>query len=212
MKQIQKIAVIGGTGKAGKYLVRELIARGLHFNILLRHPENFDTNNSLITIVKGDARNYTAVRKVLDGCDAVLSMLGQPKGEPSIFSEATRHVLQAMRECHIRRYILITGLNVDAATDRKSTKTQAATDWMKTTYPETTFDKQAEYGLLTQSDVDWTLVRLPMIEQTETKSPIHISLEDCPGNRISAASLAAFVVEQLADDRFLKQAPFIANQ
>jgi len=83
---------------------------------------------------------------------------------------------------------------------------------MKSTYPETTFDKQLEYELLATSDVDWTMVRLPLIEQTDQRAPIHPSLEDCPGDRISAASLAAFVVEQLTDDRFVKQAPFIANQ
>jgi len=55
MKQIIKVAVIGGTGKSGKYLVKELIRQGFHFKILLRNPESFQINNPLVEVVKGDA-------------------------------------------------------------------------------------------------------------------------------------------------------------
>ncbi len=46
------------------------------------------------------------------------------------------------------RYILITGLNVDAPLDKKSAKTKMATDWMKANYSPTTLDKQVEFETL----------------------------------------------------------------
>lgn len=211
MKNNSIVAVIGGTGKSGKYLTKELIRRDIQFKILLRNPENFQFNSPNIEVVKGDVRNFSSVRSLISGCVAVISTLGQPKGESSIFSDATRNVMRSMNELGVRRYILTTGLNVDSEFDRKSPKTKLATEWMKANYPETTFDKQEEYNLLAQSNIDWTLVRLPLIEQTDSENEISISLEDCPGDKISAADLARFLVDQLSDKTFIRKSPFLSN-
>jgi putative NADH-flavin reductase len=211
MKEIIKVAVIGGTGKSGKYLVKQLISQGFHFKILQRTPENFLINSPLIEVVKGNARDYDSVRSLISGCQAIISTLGQPKEERSIFSQATRNVIQSMNEFDVKRYILTTGLNVDTPFDNKSPKTKFATEWMKTNYPETTSDKQEEYNILSQSKIDWTLVRLPLIEQTDSRNEISFSLEDCPGDKISATDLARFLIEQLSDETFIKKSPFIAS-
>lgn len=208
-----KIAVIGSTGKSGKYLVKQLLSQGFHLKALIRNPENFEIYNPLIEIVKGDAGEYEAVSSLVQSCEAVISTLGLgwPASEKSIFSQATKNVIRAMNECNIKRYILTTGLNVDTSFDKKSIKTKLATDWMKTNYPETTADKQTEYNILSDCNVNWTLIRLPLIEQTDETSEIKVSLEDCPGDKISATSLANFLISQLSDNAFVKKSPFIAN-
>lgn len=211
MKHISKIAVIGGTGKSGKYLVKLLLNQGFHLKLLIRYPESFQIKSPLIEVVQGDARAYESVQLLAEGCQSILSMLGQPKGEPSIFSQATKNVILAMKHFSIERYILTTGLNVDTPFDKKGIKTKMATEWMKVNYPETTNDKQFEFEVLSGSDINWTLVRLPMIEQTELRSKMLVSLEDCPGEKISATDLAYFVVEQLSDGAYARKAPFIAN-
>lgn len=211
MEQIRKIAIIGGTGKSGKYLVEQLLKKGYHFKLLLRNPDNFKITSPLIEVVAGDVRDYKSVLALVDGCQAVISTLGQPKGEQTIFSQATKNVLRSMRECNIQRYILITGLSVDTPDDNKSSKAKFATEWMKTNYSETTADKQKEFSVLSESNIKWTLVRLPLIELTEEKSEINVSLEDCPGDKISATNLALFLIEQLFNDKFVKKSPFIAN-
>jgi putative NADH-flavin reductase len=206
-----KIAVIGGTGKSGKYLLRELIHRGFQLKLLLRNPENFQNINPRIEIVKGDARDFHSIRTLIEGCQAVISTLGQPKGETSIFSYATKNVIRAMNEWNVIRYILTTGLNVDTPGDKKGPETKLATDWMKTNYPETTNDKQTEFDALFQSNVNWTLVRLVLVEQTDERKKVAVSLEDCPGGKISATDLAHFLVDQLNDVAYIRKAPFIAN-
>ena len=211
MQNKLKVAVIGGTGKSGKYLTQQLISQGLHFKMLIRDPEKFTIKSPLIEIIQGDARDYESIRLLIEGCQAVISTLGQPKGETPIFSQATTNVIRSMKECLIKRYILITGLNVDTPFDKKGTKTAFATEWMKTNYSQTTADKQTEWAVLSESDVDWTLVRLPLIELTNKTNRIEVSLEDCPGEKISAIDLANFLIGQLSDDRYLKKSPFIAN-
>lgn len=210
MQKITNVAVIGGTGKAGTYLVQQLIDQGFHLKLLHR-PDTRVVEHPSVTSIVGDARHYSAVRLLVEGCQAVVSTLGQPRGEAPIFSEATRHVLRAMHDCQIDRYVLITGLNVDVPTDRKGTFTQQATDWMKAHYPDTTTDKQEEYALLATSQTRWTLVRLPLIELTDERSKLSVSLEDCPGDKVSATSLAHFLVEQLMNEQYAGRALFVAN-
>ncbi|REG92207.1 NAD(P)-dependent oxidoreductase [Flavobacterium aquicola] len=212
MKKI-KIAVIGGTGKSGKYLVQQLINQGFQIKLLLRNPDNFQINNNKVEIIEGNVVNYDDIYNLVEGCEAVISTLGLgiPANEPTIFSQSTINVLKAMNEFKIQRYIVITGLNVDTPFDNKSEKTAFGTEWMKKNFPVSTADKQSEYEMLVKSEVDWTLVRLPMIEQTDETNQISINLQDCPGEKISAINLANFLIEQLSDDPFVRKSPFIAN-
>jgi putative NADH-flavin reductase len=213
MKPTKKIALIGGTGKSGKYLVKQLIAQGYNFNVLVRNPEHFTNHSSQGNVINGDATDYAAVLSLIHGCDAILSCLGMgiPPGSPTIFSEATKNILRAMKEVGLSRYIVTTGLNVDTDFDKKSPGTRYATDWMYANFPKSTSDRQLEYKLLTESNVSWTLVRLPLIDQSDVTDEIAVSLEDCPGEKISATSLALFLIKQIEDSSFLNKAPFIAN-
>jgi nucleoside-diphosphate-sugar epimerase len=212
MEPIHKVAVIGGTGKSGKYLVKQLLKQNFAIKLLHRRSETLDTNNPLIEIVKGDARDYNAIHCLLAGCDGVLSCLSQPIGEPTIFSDAIRNILKAMAAYNISRYITTAGLNVDTPFDQKSEQTQFGTRWMYENFPTTTTDRQVEYQLLTDSHTNWTMVRLPLITQTDDTSEITVSLIDCPGNNISATNLALFMIAQLSSTEFVKQAPFIADK
>ncbi len=214
MKTNIKIAVIGGTGKSGQYVVKELVQRGYPFKVLVRNPGHFTLKDPLVEVVIGNVLDADTVHKLLQGCSAVVSTLGLgiPPGEPDIFTKATANILTAMNELGIRRYIVTTGLNVTTASDHKGPKTQMATDWMYANYPVSTKNKQEEFGMLAESEVDWTMVRLPMIALTDDRPEIRVSLEDCPGDGISASSLAGCIVDQLQETNYIRRAPFIANK
>lgn len=206
-----KIAVIGGTGKSGQYLVQNLLEKGYSLKLLLRHPENFILQNPFIEVVKGDARDETAIHTLIEGTDLVMSTLGQPKGEKSIFSDAAKNIISAMNHYGIRRYIVTTGLSVNTPFDHKNERIKMATGWMYENYPETTTDKQKEYELLQDSNLDWTLVRLPRIHLTEENFSIETNLQDCKGEGISAVDLAEFLVSQIKDSEYIRKSPFLYN-
>jgi putative NADH-flavin reductase len=206
-----KVAVIGGTGKSGKYLVKQLLLQNFSIKLLHRKPETLQINNPLIEVIKGDARDYNVIYSLLGGCEAVLSCLSQPVGERTIFSDATHNILKAMTVHNISRYITTAGLNVDTRFDNKSAQTQFGTKWMYENYPETTTDRQVEYELLAASNANWTMIRLPLISQTDNIGEVTVSLEDCPGSNISATDLGLFMIKQLNSAEYVKQAPFIAN-
>jgi uncharacterized protein YbjT (DUF2867 family) len=96
MRKIKNVAIIGATGKSGKYLFQRLLNTPYHLIILLRNPENFLFKHDKIVLIKGDARDPLAIQSLLQQADAVVRMLGQPAGEPSIFSTATSNIIRGM--------------------------------------------------------------------------------------------------------------------
>lgn len=213
MKNYIKIAVIGGTGKAGKYLVEQLIENGYSFKALVRNRKNFTIENPLVEVIYGNVCDIEIVRTLLFECNAVISTLGMgiPFNNPIVCSSGTANILKVMLEFGINRYIVVTGLNVDTPFDKKSPTTKFATDWMYQHYPETTADRQKEYELLSTTNLDWTLIRIPLIKLTDQRFEIKVDLYDCPADSISATNLALFLIEQLNDKAYSQKAPFIAH-
>ncbi len=211
MKKNIKIAILGGGGRTGKILVTQLINQGYSLKLLLRNPENFTIQSPLIEVLKGDAIDAESIRFLIQDCQAVISTVGQRKDESLVFSRATINVLNSMVEFRIKRYILLAGLNVDTPFDKKSLKTSIATQWMKTNFPRSHADRQKAYSILSKSNVNWTLVRVPLIKFSSVKGKIIVNLEDCKGDKISGIDIATFLIEQLFDKRYIKKAPFIAN-
>lgn len=201
-----KVAVIGGTGKAGQYLVNELLQQGYTVKMLVRnsfvHP--------LAETVKGDVRDVAAVHALLEDCHVVISTIGQRKDEPLVCSIATENILQVMTTRNISRYILLTGLSIDVPGDHKSQHNQQLSAYMRQTYPDATADKQHCVELLSESNTAWTIVRVPVIQQSSMAEEIVVQLDDCAGDHITAADLASFMVQQINDKRYIKMAPFVA--
>ena len=218
------IAVIGGTGKAGTYLVRQLLHQGYSLKLLLRNPAAFKhpfaSSNPYLTagsadtriqLLQGDARDYASIAALVTGSQALISTLGQPKGEPPIFSAAATHIVRAMEQLGLPRYIAVTGLSIDLPADKKGPASRQASDYMRQLFPSIIADKQKEYELLSRSPGNWTLARVPLIVQTEERTSLTVSLEDCPGKKISATDLACWLIDQLPGGPWLRQAPFVAN-
>lgn len=210
MNQNKRIAVIGGTGKAGRYLINELTGQGYRVRALARNPRKLE-ETILVERVEGDVTNYESVHHLLDGCDVVISTLGQRKGEDPVFSLAAKNIVTAMEALKIKRYILLTGLTLDASSDKKGFRTRMKSQVMRLLFRSIILDKQQEYNIVQASNLEWTVVRVPFIELTDNHKDIQSSLEDCKGSGISSADLARFLVSQIDDVRFLKKAPFIWN-
>ncbi|MEN2486661.1 NAD(P)H-binding protein [Flavobacterium sp. B11] len=210
MKNISKVAVLGGGGRTGKYLVNQLLENGFSVKLLLRNPDNFAIQNSKLEIIKGDAINEESIKLLLKDCQAVISTIGQRLGEPMVASQATKNVLDAMDAYGIRRYVLLAGLNIDTPFDKKGPKTLMATDWMKTNFPEIQKDRQFTFDLLMDSKVDWTQVRVPLIVFSHDSHEISVNLEDCLGDTITALDISKFLIKEMLESHYVRQSPFIS--
>lgn len=211
MNQDIKVAVIGGTGKAGRYLVKRLVSHGFKIKALIRNPGKLEETD-LVEKVTGDVTDYESVYNLLDGCDVVISTLGQTKGEDPVFSIAAQNIVRAMEALHIKRYIVLTGLTLETPFDDKGFQTKMKSLVMRLLFRKIIADKQNEYKILQHSKLDWTIIRVPFIEMTDSRGNVEASLSDCRGSGISSEDLADFLIGQIKGESFIRKAPFIWNK
>jgi hypothetical protein len=116
-----------------------------------------------------------------------------------------------MHQFGVKRYILLTDSALDMPGDNKNEYIRQLTGYIKSTDPVIFADKQNTATILVNSDIDWTIVRAPYIEATDEHWLPVVNLYDCPGGKISTTDLAYFLIDQINDKQYLRQAPFIAS-
>jgi putative NADH-flavin reductase len=211
MAKTYKIAVIGGTGKAGSFVVKELIKQGYSFKLLTRNSEKIIDKYPMMEVITGNVRNYDTVLRLVSGCQAVISTLGPSKGEPETCSTAVWHLSRVMPKLNVKRYIEVAGLGIDTPDDKKGFKTRLIGKIIRWLFPAVVKDRQKVYDILKSGKLKWTIVRCPMIQLTNEQRDLKISLLDSPGNKISASDLAIFLVNQIHDDKYIGKCPFVAS-
>ncbi len=115
-----KVAVFGGTGFVGGYLVDALLSAGHEPVLLVRAgSENKLRQPDAVGVVTGDLYDLRAVEEVLDGADAVIYNVGILREQPSkgITFERLQYrgairVIEAARRAGVSRLILMSANGV----------------------------------------------------------------------------------------------------
>ncbi|MEZ0608061.1 NAD(P)-dependent oxidoreductase [Fibrella sp. WM1] len=206
------ISILGGAGKAGRPLVQAALGAAYRVRLLLRHPDQSTIRDTNLTILPGDARDADALRDLLTGSSALLSTLGHPKGETvPITSGVTRGIIAAMTQAGISRYVVVSSL-FDTGQEPLDGPTRAAADYMQQHFPAMMNDRRVEYQLLHDSDLDWTYVRVPHILPEAEAAGYVVAAHQLPGQHIAGVDLARFLIDQLTDRSYHRQALFVASR
>jgi putative NADH-flavin reductase len=206
------IAILGGAGKAGKPLVQHALQAGYNVRLLLRHPADFPFQHERLTILPGDARDPAALHLLLIGCQALLSTLGNPKGETTpMLSNVTAHLVSLLPALHIQRYVAVTSF-YQTDQEQLDAPTKQAAAYMHHHYPHFMADRARELHLLAASEVAWTCVRLPYLLEGPAVGNVEARLDYLPGPTIRVTDLAEFLLAQLTSAAYMKQAPFVATR
>lgn len=118
----RKVLVTGGTGFVGRYVVRELIARGYQPVCLVRDAQKLTARLTpaqalQVTTVPGDVFDMAALNRAASGCGAAIHLIGiimEKRLEGQTFRrvhvEATQNVLAACRNNGVQRYAHMSAL------------------------------------------------------------------------------------------------------
>ena len=129
-----RVAVFGGTGFVGSYMVDALIDSGLHPVVLVRNGHESRVNRpDECTAVTGDVLDTQAVSSVLSDCDAAIYNIGILREFPSrgityksLQLDAPSQIMDAAREAGIDRFLLMSANGVKAdGTPYQASKYQA---------------------------------------------------------------------------------------
>lgn len=150
-----KVAVIGGTGFVGSYLVDELIAQS-HQPVLLVRPgsESNVRHQELCTLVSGDVKDPEAVRKTVAGCDAAIYLIGilrEQERQGITFEElqyrGAQRTIDLAVEAGVPRFLLMSANGVKpSGTPYQSTKYRAERHLMSTELDWTIFRPSVIFG------------------------------------------------------------------
>lgn len=71
MAQNKRIAVVGGNGKAGRFVVQKALEKGYAVRMLVRNPQRLTVSDGRVKVIKGNAEDISSIQALLEGCDAV---------------------------------------------------------------------------------------------------------------------------------------------
>lgn len=208
-----RITIFGATGKTGKLVVEQALARGHQVIAFARTPSKLGISDPNLTIVQGELDDTGAVERAVMGSDAVISVLGPSSNAPDFaVSRGAKNILAAMQKANVKRLIVSTGAGVVQPGDQPKVPDKIIGALLKIVSKNVLADMTETVALVKNSDRDWTIVRVPMLTDDPATEKIRAGVvgKDI-GIRIGRADMAKFILDQLNDSTYLHRAPAISN-
>lgn len=152
MDNLNKIAIIGGTGKVGRRIAVKALENGYQVRMLVRTPKKLSLNDDRIEIVEGAVQNREDIQKLLKDCQIVINTFGQPLKEKPIYSSVTKTIIEIMAELQIERYIGVTGGSLTISNDKKSLINRLGAKLFENFYSDMMIDKKKEWDFLNSNE------------------------------------------------------------
>ena len=146
-----KVALIGGTGYVGSYIIDELIENKITPRVLVRNgSESKVMQADKCEMVKGDVEDEKSLREILDGCDAVIYLIALIREFPAknITNEryqfkGSERVSKIASEIGVKRFLLMSAMGANP--------NPSSSNYMNSKY----LSEQA----LKNTKLDWTIIR-----------------------------------------------------
>jgi putative NADH-flavin reductase len=208
-----KLAIFGATGRTGKPLVEQALKAGHEVVALARTPAKLAIQSPKLTVVQGDVMSQADVDKVVQGSDAVISVIGQTKGAPrNLQTVGITHIIAAMNKYGVKRLVSLTGAGVDDPHDRPKFANHLIKIALKSMAGHVLKDAENHAEAISKSNLDWVIVRGPMLNEGPYTGKYRVGWVGVnTGSRISRADLADFLLKQTTDTTYLRQAPMVSD-
>ena len=212
-----KVVIFGATGFSGKAILREALAQNHQVTVLVRNAKAVFVQDKNLTVVEGNVLDRNAVNAILKNQEAVIQCLGvggKGDGKPTTFvSEANNIIMEEMAKTNVRRLI---AMSIAGAGN-----SLAFTPWIFRKLVLPYFmkwlqvlidDKNRMEPMIIKSNLDWTIVRCAGILDKAAKGKVNDTLTG-KGLKfsITLTDMAKFMVAQLEEKKYIKQAPSISN-
>jgi putative NADH-flavin reductase len=212
-----KIVIFGATGFSGKAILKETLSQQHQVTVLVRNKSSILVQDKNLNIVEGNVSDKHTVAEVLKNSDAVIQCLGvggKGNGKLTTFiSDATKIIVEEMEKQQIKRLIAMSNVGAGNSLSFQPwifTKIILPyfMKWLKVLID----DKNRMEPIVMNSQLDWTIVRCPNIVDKAAKGTCHPT-SDGKGLKLSITlgDMAKFIVQQLIDASYHKQAPSISN-
>jgi putative NADH-flavin reductase len=205
------LLIIGATRGIGFQLLEQALQAEHVITALVRDLQKMPKQHDRLRVVQGDILDLGAVQRAMAEQEAVCVTIGigitwKPV---TVFSQGTRNVLEAMLQQGVRRLICITGIGAGDSKGHGGFLYDRLFNplLLKAIYE----DKDRQEALIRASDTDWTIVRPGFLTNgpLTKKYQVITDLTGITAGKISRADVAHFILEELATNRYLGQAPLL---
>jgi uncharacterized protein YbjT (DUF2867 family) len=209
------IVIIGASRGIGLEAVKASLAAGYTVRALARSADVIALNDRRLEKIRGDARDKAPIVQALEGASAVIQVLGVPITPTTVlqgttlFSQASRVLVEGMRSTGVRRLIAVTG--IETGDSRGCAGLIHARVLFPLILQRIYDDKSAQERIIKASGLDWTIVR-PGILTNGPATGRYLVLTDTKswrGGFISRRDVADFLVRQIADDTNIGRCPLL---
>jgi putative NADH-flavin reductase len=189
-----RLLVLGASGKTGRHLIDQGLARGHRITALVRPTAKvIAAKGDALEVRVGSALNADELAAVMAGHDATLSALGSGIARTSVRAEGARSTLEAMRRTSVRRLIVISASLLDPNLGFLERLLRA------TLLRHLVADLRAMEAVVEATDFDWTILRPPQLVQDSLTRRYRLSAEGPleGGSRMTFADIANCMLDVL---------------
>ena len=216
---MKKICIVGASGKLGKHMVQHALDRGYEVVGVCRERSvvKLEAFKDRITIHAGPTNDRKLIRKAVEGCDGVLTVL-VPWGMQQ-YSSGTAQAVMDFAQPDAR---LIFSCGWQITRDGKDVYSTGfkimakVAGWIGRLLRMIELDDQVEAcDRVFASETKWTVVRGSDLEEGESQGlPVwsrHIGDPILESNMTRRIDFALFMVAALEDDKLIHEAPAIVG-
>ncbi len=216
---MKKVCIVGASGKLGQYMVQRALDRGYKVVGVCREKSvrKLARFEGRITVIPGATNDPEIVKRAVEGCDGVLTVL-VPWGVCQYSSGTAQAVLDhAHRDARLvfscGWHITRDGQDVYSRTFKAVIK---AVGWLGRLVHSVDLDDQVEAcQWIFASNTRWTVVRGSDLEEGESQGlPVwsrHVGDPILKSNITRRVDFALFMVDALENDELIGEAPAIVG-
>jgi len=200
-----KLFVIGATGRTGREIFKQALARGHHVTAFVRSPESITLKNERLTVLKGNAMDENQLFNAMQNHDAVLSALGprKPFKPSSLLHDSALATTRAVNRSGVKRLLVLS-----AAAHFPGIPNRIVSLILRNHMR----DSRAMEQVVQASGLDWTIARPPRL--TEEDYATYRSREDAApkmGFSLSRKAVAAFMLDAIEQQKHFRKIVGIAK-
>jgi nucleoside-diphosphate-sugar epimerase len=214
--ELRRVVVFGASGGVGRHVVEQALKRGHEVVAVVRSPGKLTITDPRLTVVTAELTDQEAIGAAVSGADAVISALGPSldrKAKAMPLVEGTRTIVDAMKAAGVRRYVGMATPSLRDPRDGRSLLGTLVPVMGRLGLPRAYRELLAMSEIVTGSGLDWTIARFTRPTDGPAKGTVRAGYpgHDRVGVSITRADIATFLLDQVADRRFVAAAPAISN-
>jgi hypothetical protein len=169
------ITIFGATGKTGIILLEKALLQGQHVTVYARNPSKISQNQEKLKLIKGELTDLSKIEEAVQDADAVISLLGPlPGSKDLLVSVGMKNIIEAMGKKGIKRLIATATPSFKVPQDTFQFEFTFAVFVVKNLF-RYSYENIVRIGnQIWESDLDWSMVRLPMLSDASRKGNIKI--------------------------------------